>query len=115
MAMARWLYAMLRNCNATSYALNKTRMIRLAELSRDQLVELRQTLAIAYDHRSLGTLQLFRTAAQVGARPKDIPVREHDGCSSQRPSQDGCIPFEPGLEASPYPFYGGGSERRRGG
>src|SRR3546814_559830 len=54
MAMARWLYAMLRNCNATSYALNKTRMIRLAEFSRDQLVELRQTLAIAYDHRSLG-------------------------------------------------------------
>lgn len=107
MAMARWLYAMLRNCNAGSYALNKSRMVRLAEFSRDQLVELRQTLAIAYDHRSMGTLQLFRTAAQAEASVKDIAVLEHYGVSYQRLDQDGCIAFEPGLEASRDRFIGG--------
>lgn len=107
MAMVRWLYAMLRNCNASSYAVNKSRMVRLAEFSRDQLVELRQTLAIAYDHRSRGTLQLFRTAAQAEASAKDIAVLEHYGVSYQRLDRDGCIGFEPGLAASRDRFIGG--------
>jgi D-amino-acid dehydrogenase len=35
-------------------------MVRLAEFSRDRLIELRQDFGIAYDERSQGTLQLFR-------------------------------------------------------
>src|SRR3546814_9423919 len=34
MAMLRWTLAMLRNCTAARYALNKSRMVRLAEYSR---------------------------------------------------------------------------------
>jgi D-amino-acid dehydrogenase len=34
--MLRWLLAMLRNCTAARYAVNKSRMVRLAEYSRDQ-------------------------------------------------------------------------------
>src|SRR5690606_27507021 len=44
MAMLRWVAAMLRNCTAERYALNKSRMVRLAEFSRDELVALRGRL-----------------------------------------------------------------------
>ena len=42
MAMVRWTLAMLRNCTHDRYALNKSRMVRLAEYSRDQLDLLRR-------------------------------------------------------------------------
>ena len=32
-AMVRWLFSMLRNCTSARYALNKGRMVRLAEYS----------------------------------------------------------------------------------
>src|SRR3546814_9440008 len=60
-AMLRWTLAMLRNCTAARYALNKSRMVRLAEYSRDELIALRGQLGLDYDQRSQGTLQLFRT------------------------------------------------------
>src|SRR5881398_2408484 len=39
MAMLRWLVAMLGNCNARDYRINKGRMLRLAEFSRGKLIE----------------------------------------------------------------------------
>jgi len=47
MAMLRWLVAMLGNCNARRYAVNKGRMVRLAEYSRDRLIALRAQTGIA--------------------------------------------------------------------
>ena len=64
MAMIRWTLAMLRNCTHARYALNKGRMVRLAEYSRDQLDLLRRQTGIAYDGREQGTLQLFRTRSE---------------------------------------------------
>ena len=40
-AMWRWGWQMLMNCNERAYALNKSRMVRLAEYSRDCLKDLR--------------------------------------------------------------------------
>ena len=60
-----WLLKMLRNCTSARYALNKSRMVPLAEYSRDCLRELRHATGIEYDERSQGTLQLFRTQKQV--------------------------------------------------
>ena len=60
-----WLWATLRNCTEARYARNKSRMVRLAEYSRDLLIDLRGATGIAYDERSRGTLQLFRTQAQM--------------------------------------------------
>ena len=59
---------MLRNCTSARYALNKARMVPLAEYSRDYLRELRAATGIAYDERSQGTLQLFRTQKQLDGR-----------------------------------------------
>jgi D-amino-acid dehydrogenase len=75
----RWMAAMLRNCTAARYAVNKERMTRLAEYSRDCLRQLRADTGIAYDERSLGTLQVFRTAAQLQAARRDTAVLDECG------------------------------------
>src|ERR1051325_8093005 len=46
LGMLRWGLAMLRNCTAARYEINKSRMVRLAEYSRDCLRELRENTGI---------------------------------------------------------------------
>jgi D-amino-acid dehydrogenase len=75
----RWLAEMLANCTPQRYAVNKERMLRLAEYSRDSLKALRAELGIAYEGRQLGTLQVFRTAAQMDAVGKDVAVLREAG------------------------------------
>ena len=41
LAKIEWVTRMLGNCNSRSYAINKSRMVRLAEYSRDCLIDLR--------------------------------------------------------------------------
>ena len=75
----RWMAAMLRNCTDARYAVNKERMTRLAEYSRDCLRQLRQDTGIEYEQRTQGTLQVFRTAAQMEAARRDTAVLEECG------------------------------------
>jgi len=106
-AMLRWVFAMLRNCTAGRYALNKSRMVRLAEYSRDELVALRTRLGIDYDHRSQGTLQLFRTQKQFDDSASDIAVLKDYGVAYELLERDGCVGAEPGLAATRDRFVGG--------
>lgn len=107
LAMVRWIAAMLRNCTASRYALNKSRMVRLAEFSRDELAELRERLPLEYDHRTLGTLQLFRTQKQLDSSADDIAVLQSYGVPYEVLDRDGCVRAEPGLAASRDRFVGG--------
>ena len=107
LAMARWLLSMLRNCTGRRYALNKSRMVRIAEYSRDELVALRQRLGLDYDHGSGGTLQLFRTQKQLDASARDMDVLDGFGMEYELLGRDGCIRAEPGLAASSDRFVGG--------
>ncbi|MBN8557705.1 MAG: D-amino acid dehydrogenase [Proteobacteria bacterium] len=75
----RWMAAMLRNCTDARYAVNKERMTRLAEYSRDCLRQLRQDTGIEYEQRTQGTLQVFRTAAQMEAAKRDTAVLQECG------------------------------------
>lgn len=106
-AMLRWIFAMLRNCTAGRYALNKSRMVRLAEYSRDELIALRTRLGVNYDHRSQGTLQLFRTRKQYDDSASDIAVLKDYGVAYELLDSDGCVGAEPGLEATQDRFVGG--------
>ena len=106
-AMLRWLLAMLRNCTEARYALNKSRMVRLAEFSRDELMALRKDLGIEYDHRSLGTLQLFRTARQMDGSAKDMDVLRSYGVPFENLDREGCVRAEPGLANSSDRIEGG--------
>ncbi|MFS0825288.1 D-amino acid dehydrogenase [Pseudomonas phoenicis] len=92
-----WMAQMLRNCTASRYALNKERMVRLSEYSRDCLDELRAETSIAYESRTLGTTQVFRTQAQVDAAAKDIAVLERSGVPFELLDRDGIARVEPAL------------------
>src|SRR5690606_12367801 len=89
------------------YAVNKARMVRLAEYSRDLLMALRQETGIAYDERTRGTLQLFRTQEQLDAIGKDIEVLRAGGVPFEVLDRQGCINAEPGLAHARDPFVGG--------
>jgi D-amino-acid dehydrogenase len=93
----RWVTAMLRNCTSARYSINKSRMVRLAEYSRDCLIALRDETGIAYDHRTKGTLQLFRTQKQLDGIGKDVNVLTADGVPFEVLDPAGCIAAEPGL------------------
>jgi D-amino-acid dehydrogenase len=105
--MLGWLLAMLRNCTASRYTLNKGRMVRLAEFSRDCLITLRAETGIAYDERMQGTLQLFREQAHLDAVGKDIKVLQAGGVPFEVLDRSGCIAAEPGLAAANENFVGG--------
>ncbi|WP_022681193.1 D-amino acid dehydrogenase [Sphingobium bisphenolivorans] len=107
MAMLRWMAAMLGNCNERAYVVNKSRMVRLAEFSRDRLIDLRRETGISYDERSKGTLQLFREQKQLAGIAKDIAVLKADGVPFEVLDPAGCIAAEPGLENSEVPLAGG--------
>jgi D-amino-acid dehydrogenase len=87
--------------------LNKSRMVPLAEYSRDLLCELRQKLDLHYDDGAKGTLQLFRRAAQLDDIAKDVKVLEHYGVPHAVLDRAGCLAAEPGLAAVPGKVAGG--------
>ncbi|MDP1618060.1 D-amino acid dehydrogenase [Phenylobacterium sp.] len=107
LAMVAWILATLSNCTAARYAINKSRMVRLALYSRDRLIELRTETGLTYDHRSLGTLQLFRTQAQMDSVGKDVAVLEADGVAYEVLDAAGCIAAEPGLAHAKDRIVGG--------
>jgi D-amino-acid dehydrogenase len=106
-AMWVWLLKMLRNCTSARYAVNKSRMIPLAEYSRDCLRVLRAETAIRYDERSQGTLQLFRKQSQLDGTAGDIAVLRQYGVPYEVLGRDGCIATEPALAATKEKFVGG--------
>ena len=76
-ALWRFGASMLANCTERAYRLNKSRMVPIAEYSRDCLKALRAETGIAYDEREQGTLQLFRT--QQAARRHRQGHRDPEG------------------------------------
>ncbi|SHJ57535.1 D-amino acid dehydrogenase small subunit [Bradyrhizobium lablabi] len=106
-AMWLWLIKMLRNCTSARYAVNKSRMIPLAEYSRDCLRALRAETAIHYDERSRGTLQLFRKTAQLDGTAEDIAVLKQYGVPYEVLDRDGCVGAEPALAAVKHRIAGG--------
>ncbi|MDX7952854.1 D-amino acid dehydrogenase [Lichenihabitans sp. Uapishka_5] len=106
-AMASWLAQMLRNCTGVRYGINKGRMVRLAEYSRDVLIALRASTGIRYDDRQGGTLQLFREQKQLDGIGKDVAVLKADGVPFEVLDPAGCIAVEPALAHVRHRFVGG--------
>jgi D-amino-acid dehydrogenase len=106
MAMWRWGAAMLRNCTQERYRINKARMVRLAEYSRDCFKQLRADTGIRYDERELGTLQLFRTQKQLDGTAKDIEILQQYGVPYQVLDREGYLKYEPALADVRHKFVG---------
>jgi len=104
--MWSWVLRMLRNCTSARYEINKSRMVRLAEYSRDCLIDLRRDTGIGYDERSQGTLQLFRTQKQLDASAADIAVLKRYGVPYEVLDPTGCLKVEPALVHVRQKFVG---------
>lgn len=105
-AMWRWGASMLRNCTEKRYAINKSRMVRLAEYSRDCMRELRADTGIEYDQRTQGTLQLFRTQKQLDGTAKDIEILRQFGVPYELLDRPGYVKVEPALDLVKEKFVG---------
>ena len=103
----RWIASMLRNCTSERYAVNKERMMRVAEYSRDCLRALRSQTGIQYEQRSGGTLQLFRTQQQLASAQRDIAVLEECEVPFELLDAAGVCRAEPALAASSAHIAGG--------
>ena len=103
----KWMAAMLANCSADRYSINKERMLRLAEYSRDCLRELRASTGIHYEERTRGTLHLFRTDAQLEAARRDIAVLEEVGVPYELLDRNRLVTAEPALARSIHKLAGG--------
>ncbi|MBK9133219.1 MAG: D-amino acid dehydrogenase [Betaproteobacteria bacterium] len=105
-AMWRWGAAMLANCTARAYAVNKSRMVPIAEYSRDCLKALRAETGITYDERAQGTLQLFRTQKQLDGIAGDVEVLKQYGVPFEVLDRAGFCNIEPALALTQHKFVG---------
>lgn len=105
-AMWRWGAQMLANCTERAYALNKSRMVPIAEYSRDCLKALRAETGIAYDDRAQGTLQLFRTQKQLDGIGGDVAVLKQYGVPFEVLDREGFCKVEPALKHTQHKFVG---------
>jgi D-amino-acid dehydrogenase len=102
-----FILKMLVNCTTPAYRVNKTRMVRLAEYSRDALKALRAETGIAYDQRTQGTLQLFRTQKQLDGIGLDTRILGEFGVPYEVLDNAGCVGAEPALARVREKFVGG--------
>ena len=103
----RWMWQMLQNCTAERYAVNKGRMVRLAEYSRDCLQALRADTGIQYEGRTGGTLQVFRTQQQLDGAQKDIAVLKDANVAHELLSPTELARAEPALASVSHKLTGG--------
>ena len=105
-AMWRWGLAMLANCTERAYASNKSRMVPIAEYSRDCMKALRAETGISYDERALGTLQLFRTQVQLDSTAKDVEILKQYNVPYEVLDRKGFVEVEPALALTQEKFVG---------
>jgi len=105
-AMWRWGLMMLANCTERAYAVNKSRMVPIAEYSRDCLKALRAETGITYDDRAQGTLQLFRTQKQLDGIGGDVAVLQQYGVPFEVLDRAGFCKVEPALKLTQEKFVG---------
>ena len=93
----KFIYQMLKNCNHKSYMINKARMLRISNYSKECLNELESETNIDYEQRKKGLLQVLRTNKQITDTRKDIAVLDKFNVKYNALDIDGCIAIEPGL------------------
>jgi D-amino-acid dehydrogenase len=103
----QWMWQMLQNCTAERYAINKARMVRLAEYSRDCLKLLRADTGIQYEGRTGGTLQVFRTQQQFDGASKDIAVLKEANIPYELLTANELARAEPALAVTSHKLTGG--------
>lgn len=102
-----WLWRMLQNCTATRYQINKERMVRISEYSREMFRRFEAQTDMNFEGRKKGTLQIFRQTEEVEAAKQDIAVLERYGVPYRRLKPEECAEFEPALARVTAKIVGG--------
>ncbi len=104
-AMWRWGAATLANCTERAYALNKSRMVPIAEYSRDC-----RGAARRHRHRlrrpRAGHVAAVRTQAQLDGTAKDIQVLKDYKVPFEVLDREGFVKVEPALALTQEKFVG---------
>ena len=93
----KWLGKMLANCDTEHYKLNKERMVRVSEYSREMFARLDKETGLDFEGRHCGTLQIFRSDKEVAASLKDMAVLAEYGVPYKQLSAEECLQYEPAL------------------
>lgn len=102
-----WLWQMLQNCTSARYQINKERMVRISEYSREMFRRFEAQTGMNFEGRKKGTLQIFRQAKEVEAAEQDIAVLERYGVPYRRLKPEECAEFEPALARVTAKIAGG--------
>lgn len=103
----RWSIALLHNCSEKNYLVNKSRMLRLANYSRQCLTDLRLSQALNYEGRQQGTLQVFRHHSQIDAIHKDMALLDASDIAFKLLNTEECLQAEPALAQVSNKIVGG--------
>jgi len=102
-----WLARWMGNCNAERFRANKLRMQRVAHYSDACLRELAQSgLPVDFDYHQDGTLQVFRSEADLKATSAITRALDEFEVPWQLLDASGARRLEPALEASQAPIAG---------
>lgn len=105
--LVSWATKMLANCSEEKYVQNKSRMLRVANFSRDCLTHLRETESLSYEGRQKGTLQVFRDEKQLDVVQKDMTLLKESGIVHALLNVEQCIDVEGGLSDVKDKLVGG--------
>ena len=103
----KFLYRMYKNCNPSSYEINKSRMLRLANYSREALLEIESDFDIQYEQKRQGSLQLFWDTKEIEKAKRDISILEKFNINYEFLDTEGCVEAEPGLKYVKNKLSGG--------
>lgn len=104
---ANWMMQMLGQCTEEAYNLNKRRMLSISEYSRTCLDDLTKELSLDFDHRTKGTIELFRDQEKMSSIEPDLASLRDCGVAHEVISHSECIQHEPALANVSEKFIGG--------
>jgi D-amino-acid dehydrogenase len=104
---ANWMFQMLGQCGEEAYRINKQRMLRISEYSRTCLDELTKQLPLDFDHRTKGTIELFRNQEKMNSIGADLASLQECGVEHDVIDHAECIRHEPALANVSEKFVGG--------
>ena len=107
LAQWRWLLSFLANCNANSFAENKSSMQRIAHYSRHCLSELRLKTGIRFDEADKGVLQVFQTEEEAEGGRRSAKVLMELGIAHRFVETPEIMRLEPALKQADASFAGG--------
>jgi D-amino-acid dehydrogenase len=94
----KFMYRMYKNCNVNSYEINKSRMLRIANYSKQTLIDLENEISINYDQRKQGSLQLFWDQKEINKAKQDTLILDKFNIQYEFLDANGCVEAEPGLQ-----------------